>query len=507
MGGLRILLDPLNLLHEAKTVLALGAIVLIFLYWFFEHRGITKGRLFLDVALAALAIISIPSYFDFHFRHFMNAHDVFHYYMGAKYSHEVGYFDLYQCAAVATLDGVKLSPETVVRRMDTYRYVAVKDVLKNAGQYKSRFSEARWEEFQKDCRYFQSQEHGLGGWLPCLTDMGYNATPVWSMTGRFLTAFAPTSSPVGMRFLLSLDLFFIAAMTLVVCRAFDWRTGLFALIFFCTCFWMAYTIIRGCFLRLDWVALLVMAVAMLKANRYKTAAALLAYSVMTRVFPLIFAFGLGAKFLWDIGRTRRLNRRYLEFFVTLAVVCVLLLAATACMDGGLQPWKDFASKIKVHNAHIAPTRVGFKYVFLGIYKPPPGGVWPPFKTAKIQQFHDWRVVWWTIQGIVLLIALYLAKNLDDYETIPFCYAPAYFLTAPTFYYHVMVLAPLFLFLPKRAHLPRAIGTAAIFSISIVLYVLNVWLPVNMMLSFLMSCILLGVSLFIMGFTCRARPTC
>ncbi len=51
------------------------------------------GRLFFDAGLIALAAVSVFAYFEFGWKRFdmyMNPHDVYHYYMGAKYSREHG---------------------------------------------------------------------------------------------------------------------------------------------------------------------------------------------------------------------------------------------------------------------------------------------------------------------------------------------------------------------------------------------------------------------------------
>lgn len=255
---------------------------------------------------------------------------------------------------------------------------------------------------------------------------------------------------------------------------------------------------------MDWLAFLVMCVCMLKMGRYKTAACFLGYAGMARVFPLIFGFGMGAKFLWSLWRTHRIDRKYVEFFAVLAIICAALFAVSAWDDGGLQGWREFSGKIGVHNAHIAPVRVGFKYVFLMAHTKPSGS-WNVYKAAMIRQLEERNMQWWLIVGAVLAVSLLAVRNLDDYESLAYGYVPAYFLAAPTFYYHIMMAPLLLLFLPKRAQPSRMVGVVAMFSISIGLGLLSVFIPLDVLLSFLMSCMLLALCLYCMAIGLAVRP--
>ena len=54
--------------------------------------------------LLLLAVVAFASSYNFfRWRHYdgIHAHEVFHYYLGAKYFSELGYFDLYECTVVA----------------------------------------------------------------------------------------------------------------------------------------------------------------------------------------------------------------------------------------------------------------------------------------------------------------------------------------------------------------------------------------------------------------------
>jgi hypothetical protein len=505
--------ELIQTLQFAKGACAFMAVLLIIGYWL--HNRLYKDRSGratwpLDIALIALACVSIAAYFDFwkypKFRSFMNPHDIYHYYMGSKYSPEVGYLNLYQCTAVADWESSgkpSTSNFSRIRSMTDYSFENGGSVVGRADYYRAMFTPARWEEFKKDCKYF-SERLRKSRWQGVTQDMGYNATPVWNMIARIFTERISTESTAGMAFLVSLDLMLVALMTLLASWAFGWRTGLLALIFFCTCFCMSFTHIRGGFLRLDWVTMLVMSACFIKKGWWKTAGALMGYAAMARVFPLVFVFGLGSKFVWDFFRTYRLKKNYMEFFIAFSVTCATFICLSLIFDGGIQHWRAFAEKISLHNNYFAPPRVGFRNIFLMSYAYPPGG-WPAYSEQAHQKLQDWKLLWYGIQGGVLLLCFFASRKLDDYETIPLGYVPAFLMTAPTFYYHVMLITALFLFLPKRDQVSRLIGTIGLFLSSILLFVFIASLQLNLGFAFRMACVLLAISVYMLIVSFTAQP--
>jgi len=490
-----------------RILMAATAIALVYRYAARDRDGIADDHGWPHRILWLLAVGAVVLHFDFSVyptpKLFMNAHDVYHYYMGSKYSPEVGYLNLYPCTVIADADNYDGESQVRrIRRMDDYKFLRVRHVLADADRYRALFSAPRWAEFKQDVAYFHSRIAEKEHWQRVVRDKGYNATPVWNMVAAAFSSRLPTRSTLAMTSIVSLDVILLAIAFAMVWRVFGRRAGLLAIVFFGTMFMMAYGHIRGGFLRLDWVSLLVMAICMLKVNRYKTAGALMAYAAMARIFPVVFAFGLGAKWCWDLVATRKVNRRYLDFFVMFALVIALLFSLSVLDDGGLDNWRAFWTKIRLHDNDIAPVRVGFKYVFLMTYADTTDN-WAVYETAKQQAFQDRQPLWWTIQAAVILVSLFAVRKLDDYETVPYGYVLAYFLTAPTFYYHVMVLVALFLFLPKLERPARTHGVALLFGVSIVASAMNVFWKLGLTLSFALSCTLFVVCLYMVGISLSA----
>lgn len=496
-------MDTLAKLQMAKTLIIAAAVVLLFAFRLREQDK--AWRPWLNGCLVALAALSTLAYFDFgqypKFGRFLNPHDFFHYYLGSKYSPELGYLNLYPAVLVADAEnnGGK-STHAKLRSMETYRFVPARQILAQKDKYKGLFTTERWNAFRADVRTFQGML-GPQRWGAVLVDKGYNATPIWNMVARLFSSITPAKH---LEPLMMLDMVLLLLMFGLIYWAFGIRTLLFSIVFFGTLFPMAYTHIRGAFLRLDWVTLLVMGIALIKKERYKTAGVCMAYAGAARIFPTVFVFGLGAKFLLDTIRKRALDRRYGAFFAAFASSAALLFGLSVLTDGGLGPWREFLAKIHLHDNDLSPIRVGFRYVFLWT-NTNAVGQWGAFETAKMQFWQSHQVLWWVIQGVVLLFSFGIVQRLEDCEAVAYGYALAYFLFAPTFYYHVMLVVALFLFLPKAASWPHLFGVVWLFLLSAILFLLNRRWALDLELSFSMSILLLLTSLYMMFVAGWAPP--
>lgn len=455
-------------LQTIKAVTAGLASVLVFVYrW--VNRSRPGWKPYVIGFLVVLAAVSVFSYFDFgcypkHGR-FMNPHGWFHYYLGAKYSKELGYYDLYRAVTIANFENNGRLINDKVRDQHTYGLENPQTILREADQYKARFTPERWEQFKGDVRYFQSIFIPRR-WPGVTTDKGYNATPTWNMVGGILANLTPTSSGAGMFFLLSLDLLLVVAMLATVWYAFGLFPMLITLIYTASHFaFFMYNVneIRGAFLRLDWVTCAVMAICCVQKGQYKTAGGLMAYAGAARIFPLALLFGMGARAVWRAIQTRRIDHKYVEFFGAFSVVFMILVAASIWWSGGVGLWHDFLDKIRMHDQGLSGQRTGFRYVFLHVM----GG-----NAGSAGLLVEHRILWRTILATVLMFSFACARRIEDYEGISLSYLPLFFLTAPTTYYHIGLLVPLFLFLPKTEWFSRAIGVAFLFAMTVCFVIFN-----------------------------------
>lgn len=583
------------------------AIVLVILYVVLGRKRVAERLgsglvgflhgILLAVLLVA-AIFSAGNYADnfgkWRYGSIFNAYEFYHYYMGSKYTREIEYTNLYAASLVADEEtGLKYSnSEKTIRNLATGGYIPVAQVLQDKQQYKDLFSKPRWEEWVKDIRFFK-RELVSGRWNGVLRDKGYNATPVWGMlVGGFLSNQVSTDNRTGMLCLASLDLVLIGATLLFVAWAFGPRAALFMVLLMGTHYMMKWSHMKGAYLRTDFAMSLVISVCLLKKERYKLAGAFTAYSVLSRVFPAVFLFGIGAKLFWELCRVvlvavdtlrvrmhqasrrrlmlaalvaahaalaaiivavlgslplpaavvlpvpwplssailwlalfplvtfglilatcglwgwwfGRVERRFVQFFVSFAVTVSILVVASLGYAGGTYLWKDYGDKIGRHNRDISPWRVGFKYIFIAQFKsqfsfkeslgklskhtwdsilgrepdkppqpaagkPAPPQTWLSGTTAILKEWAPFtRSIiykekahrWWTIQAIMLLVCLLAVKGLKDHQAMAFSFVPCFFLVSPTYYYYVMLAVPLLFFTPEIERPSRALGIIWLF---------------------------------------------
>ncbi len=474
-----------------KALAAEGALALLIIYGIQARHELRKHLWVTATALLLIVSVAVAGYFEFGWKRygtFMNNHDFYHYYTGTKYAPELGYYNQYSASLLADHEQKKVfDTKKAVRNLQTHGYTPTAEVFQNQEAIKGRFSPERWEDFKKDIFYFQDRVP-RGKWQQMLRDKGYNGTPVWSMVTGFFTNTVSTDSEVGMWLLTALDPLIIALMIGFIWWAFGPWTALFALAFFGTNFVMSFVHIKGALLRMDWVACLVVSMCLLHKKHFKSAGVVLAYAAAARVFPAVFAFGIGALACWDLLATRKLNRDYVQFFIAFFVTAALMLGLSYLYYGAAL-WQEFIVKIGVHNNDISTTRVGFKYIFL----------WPFERFGeKVAGFQAHQDLWWKIQAVMLVITFVAARKMKPYQALGLGFVPAFFLTAPTFYYYVLLIVPLMIFLPNLKRPSHVVGASLFFLSSIAGYALHHHYNLDFPMSFFLSCMYLVICLYILG---------
>jgi hypothetical protein len=329
-------------------------------------RERTKKRIAL-----VLTVLAFGTYFDFgnekvRYKEYYHRHEFYHYYLGAKYSKELGYIRLYDCTLVAEIDNGRrsqvadrefrdLSVNLIKQAKDTY-------VLTEPERCKNRFTAARWEDFKKDIDWFYRSAAG-SYWERMQQDHGYNPPPVWTMTGKALAVLHPADDGF-FKLLASIDVMLQAGMIVLLFWAFGWRIGLVGAVFWgCNAaanfYWTG-----GAFLRQDWVFLAVASVCLARKRFFFLAGFALMWSALLRVFPAALYGGWTAMvILYAIERMRGRppadgdRPGLLSYFHpshrklilgSVAAIAILVPASMAATEG-LTAYKEFVSHIKVHN--------------------------------------------------------------------------------------------------------------------------------------------------------------
>ncbi len=349
----------------AKCGFVIGALALLVLGWRLRALGRPERyRRTRQLALLLLAVAAFAASYNFFiWRHYdgIHAHEVFHYYLGSKYFPELGYFGLYECSVVAASEGrpAETSRRHVIRNLrDIDERTSV--LPEQWGpRCNGAFSAERWREFREDVRWIKARLPGAI-WQRVIIDQGFNASPVWVLFGRPLSAVFPTEA-AAMRLLVRVDLLLVLLAFAAVAWAFGFE-GLCLVVLV----WSAnplsrYQWVGDAMLRQLWFSSSVLGLCLLARRKTLAAGTLLATSALLRVFPVFFALG------YVVGRLRsswanRTFDRDLARFLAAAVATSLLLVAAATWVCGRGPGVllEFGKNMASYSSLTAQNSIGLR---------------------------------------------------------------------------------------------------------------------------------------------------
>ncbi|HKQ62780.1 MAG TPA: hypothetical protein VJS92_15925 [Candidatus Polarisedimenticolaceae bacterium] len=428
------------------------------------------------VALGLLAALVYNNFFNYHYGGYANTYEFFHYYMGSKYAHEVGYFNLYNATLVAdAASGRGYRPaDGTLTDLATHQFRSVDETLARAADYRALFSEARWREFVGDVVFFRSRL-GAASWNRLLHDKGYNASPVWTMVGGTLSRLVPTGRGGGILALALLDVLLLLVALVAIGRAFGrWPAGL-TVVLLGASYLTAHVHLKGAFLRTDFVVCLVLAACLLKRGWPASAGALVGYSTLTRLFPAVFAFGLAAKLLWELrARARSTAGPRWRFFAGFALGACGLVGASLAYHGGTTVWFDFARKMALHRGLPHIWNLGFSTVADATFdvasvpaerrsdivtaegRPLPAPV------LSLDAAEARRPLKLAVALVVLAAGLFAVRGLADHDAFLFGFVALFYCISPTYYYYVVLVLPLLFFTQRLDRLTGVCGAGSLF---------------------------------------------
>jgi hypothetical protein len=234
---------------------------------------------------------------------------LYHYQIGSKYFNELGYFDLYDCSALAR--GMTAMP-----RRDLLNY----EFRSDFPECESLFSPERWAAFTEDLTGEDVFSANM------LLDKGLNATPTWIALGELL-------SDLPMELLIWLDPLALVVALVIAGWLLDWRKVAYAALFILS-FYGTIGRLTGHFGQWWWLALVIVGVALLE-KRKDVGGLLLGLSATLAIFP---AFLL-------IGRSKRI--------LAWSLVGLLVGGAVGLFTSrGLSAYPEFIQNMMIHSPHI-----------------------------------------------------------------------------------------------------------------------------------------------------------
>jgi hypothetical protein len=457
-----------------KLFIALGTVTWLVVEWALERfRGAAPRRAG-NTVLCLLALTAMGAYYNlgaYRFPHFVHEHDVFHYFVGAKYFPEIGYDELYQCSAAAEAEAgfaerVALRAQ---RDLRTNQIVGGDVVLCGAAECRARFTATRWHAFADDVRYFANTRN-VEDWHRVLKDHGFNASPVWITFGRAVARFLPATDATighGSRMWSGLVGPLDPLLLLLSLGAVAWAFGvraaaLLTIVFGCNSL-SDFSWVGGGFFRELWVTTLVLGVCLSKRGRFFVGGALLGVSVGLQLFPaacvLSVAFALAVEF-WKRRTVNPEGRRLLTGAVAALVVLVPLSLLGA---GKADAWSAFVANTEKHartpsgNLMGLPTALSFRTSTRAALLFDENAT-DPFARVREARHENFHAVWpLEVVGVLLgIFLLYraLRRDADDRLATPWWWIavlglPLVALALETSCYYVAWLAVLALLGAER----------------------------------------------------------
>jgi hypothetical protein len=486
-----------NTMRFIRLALALGG----GLFLIYEARARKLGEplrhrtlKWVTYGVTALAFLAYFDFFNEHTRYkeYYHRHELYHYYLGSKYSDEVGYVRLYECTLIAEWENAEgneaLRKEIRKRELRDLRVNLIKPVtdsyvFTNPGECKGRFTPERWEAFKKDINWFYESARG-DYWENMQKDHGYNPPPVWTMAGKFFANFAPAGD-VFFKWLASIDVFLQLGCVLLLHWAFGARVMMVATLFWgvngaANFYWTG-----GAFLRQDWIFFFVASLALARKRYFALSGAALTYSTLLRVFPMLAYFGwfviIGIEVFRRIQKHLRGEPlpgrgigRWLhpdhQRLLAGCIVAVGVLVPLSVVVVGPDSYVDFAKHtLHTHNTTPLTNHMGLKSMVAHDWDSRMrfgrnDALDDPFqgwKQGRIDRNNDRRLFRHAITGIVALWTIWALRRtkllwVGMAMSVPFMMC----LSELTCYYYSFFLAPAVLILLRPTIGPPYLAMAA-----------------------------------------------
>jgi len=389
--------------------------------WFLERRvgrrlpGVTGILLALAFAGGGLAIAKQATLTVTEGEAF-RVWNVYHYYLGSKYFDKLGYTELYAATLAADdlvapelPDGARtLQSVRVTRDMRTYRRVGRRQAVQGLDPD---VDEATLRAMHHDLRGllpFASDE----GWGDIVSDLGYNPAPPWPVIGRPLTLALDTYG-TDRWILTNLDVPLFALSLLAVVWAWGPRAAA-GMVLVVTLVLFNKGRLLGGLLAYDWLASMLIGMALYRKGWSATGGAVLSWAAMTRVFPGFLVFPGLVVLGWGLVTRRSLAGPTLRFVTGFTAACALWFALSHTTGRGLATWPEWVEEIRVHSTiHPAAGNARLGLTRLQAHQPVEGDFWngmPSTRNVEEARALHSRARPWQLLGLLLVVAVAVRRT-------------------------------------------------------------------------------------------------
>lgn len=367
----------------------------------------------------------------------VDAYDLLHYYVNAKYFDELGYYDLYPCLILADHENDGPWWDEGRTYMAQHEGGHVLNPIGHAvarGRHvrDTRFTPERWSAFEHDALVL-SRDLWMGGaevWQQMIIDHGYNGPPAWALVGGPIATLVPVEA---VKWLGWLDVVVLVGALVLVARAWDRDTAAWVALFLLVTYSTRWPTITWVLLRYDYVALLLAATAAARLGRGSAAGALVGFASALRLFPVLWAFGpvaRGAVAWWRGSRPR---------------FAIGFLAAALAAGGGsvaLAAWRYGPEQFTIHldnmRDHTGPDQLSSRRIGLALALTHRIGLDEPMLSpARREAIGRQAPARLALAGALLLALGWALRRARDEEVVGFGFLPLFLLTTASYYYYVI----------------------------------------------------------------------
>jgi hypothetical protein len=264
----------------------------------------------------------------------------FHFYLGAKYQKEVGWFDLYKAAVLADAETTHRISVQQIRDNSTFELAPIQTAFADHDRILKNFGPERWEEFKRDWLLLMQQPIDVNR---VVQDHGNSNSPAWSLIAHPIAEVVPFT-PDGQRFIALLDLILMGVMWWFIWKTFGWKYACIGLVIFATPP-NVWDYLGGSFLRWDWLFCVGLAICFMKREQWAIAGALFGYAVASKLFPLWFGVALGMRAALNMWREGKVPEKYRRFAVATVGSGAAIVLLSSAMFGGFWVWGDYKKRI------------------------------------------------------------------------------------------------------------------------------------------------------------------
>lgn len=448
-----------RLVIAIRTLLAALGVGLLAMHR--QSAPASRRRRYLERGLIGVALIGAFSWTNFGALRGPHRpvafHDVYHYYIGAKYYPELGYTRIYDCTATAEMDdgrGVDVARRWH-RDLQMNELVVQPPTVDDQADCRSRFG-GRWDLFRADVEWFR--EHMTPEqWAIIQTDYGFNATPTWAATAHWVIGGGPVSARQVLG-LTVLDYVLLAVMCAIIWRTFGSVVFSVATVWWALAEPTSFRWLGAAFLRHDALFCLVAAACALKTGRARAAGGWLAAAVLLRAYPMLILTGLAIHIFHRIRHVglRKLDSNCRALVAGFAIVSIALIACTeitwAPTVGPIEPWRGFLAKAEKHANTQFTNNLGLQSVLsfsqssraANVERYWLDGPWDTWKAAQTTVFESRRWLYWILVTGFLALLVVALRDTQDWIALVLGVAMLPIVTDLSNYYYSVLLVFAFL---------------------------------------------------------------